>query len=100
VLLAILALAILAFTIVAVELTDMFPNIPFDPWTIFNAVTLPADTLPVTVTLPKVVVPEPPDCANIIQELAVVVPSPPEPSPVSSPFPFPLLAGCLFPSLP
>ena len=64
------AVAIVAFAVTVAKRTVIV-----SPINAFTAVILFACKLPVTVTEPNVVVPEPPDCASVIQELAVVVPS-------------------------
>ena len=61
--------------ILAFALTDILVNIPFAPVTLPLVERFPAVNVPVTLTVPNVVVPPLPDCASVIHELAVVVPS-------------------------
>ena len=71
----ILPVVITALAIVAFAVTVAKRTVIVSPTIALFAVILLACRLPVTVTEPNVVVPEPPDCANVNHAFALLVPS-------------------------
>ena len=71
----ILPVVIAAFAIVAFAVTVAKRTVIVSPTIALFAVMLFACKLPVTVTEPNVVVPEPPDCASANHAFALLVPS-------------------------